>query len=238
VTSPADRIRLVLLPGMLNNASLWARVAPALVDRCDLVTPVWDRQHSIAEMAQLALDRAGAGPFAVLGFSMGGFVAQEILATVPERVIGLALLATHSGAADADTRLIMEKTAGAARKDFEGVLVRLLPSNIHPSRLADAELVGELLAMFRAVGADAFARQCMAVANRPDRSGTLAQTRVPAMILCGQDDQICPLERSQALARLLPHARVWWVERCGHMSPLEQPAAVTAALHNWIEDLQ
>jgi pimeloyl-ACP methyl ester carboxylesterase len=238
VNSSADRVKLVLLPGMLNNLSVWTKVAPALRDRCDLVTPVWDQQQSVAEMAQLALDQTGSGPFAVLGFSMGGYVAQEILANVPERVVGLALVGTQSGAADADTRLLMEKTADAAARNFEGVLARLLPSNIHPSRHDDTGLVSELLAMFRAVGADAFVRQCIAVANRPDNSGTLAQTRIPAMILCGRDDTICPIERSQDLATLLPHARVTGVDRCGHMSPLEQPAAITAALHNWIEDLQ
>lgn len=238
MTTSAERIKLVLLPGMLNNADLWRKIAPPLAARCELVMPVWDEQDSIAQMAQRALDMAGDGRIAVLGFSMGGYVAQEILATAHSRVAGLALVDTQCGAADEDTRVIMAKTAAAARKNFEAVLARLLPSNLHPSRLDDEALVGELLGMFRAVGAEAFARQCKAVADRPDRSGILAQTRIPAMILCGRDDRVCPPDRSEALAKLLLHARTTWVDTCGHMSPLEQPEAVAAALTRWIEETQ
>lgn len=237
MTSPRTPIKLLLLPGMLNDATLWDRIAPSLSRVCDLVMPVFTEETSIAAMAERALVLAGDGRIAVVGFSMGGYVAQEIVARVPERVAGIALLDTQAGAADDASRVIMTKTASAARKDFEAVLSRLRPSNIHPSRLDDERLVGHLMTMFRNVGAEAFIRQCAAVTDRPDRRETLKASNLQSLIVCGRDDMICPPQRSEELAALLPHAEVVWIDRCGHMSPLEQPDAVVTALMNWIGTL-
>lgn len=231
------RSKLLLLPGMLNDGTLWERIAPQLGATCDLVMPVFTEQTSISAMTDHALAMAGDGPLALVGFSMGGYVAQEILTRMPERVAGIALVDTQAGAADEATRVIMAKTANAARKDFEAVLARLRPANIHPSRQDDERLVLHLLTMFRAVGADAFIRQCTAVAGRPDRRDILSATHVSSVIICGRDDMICPPERSVELHRLMPHAPLVWIDRCGHMSPLEQPEALLAALAAWIGEM-
>src|SRR5690606_31420227 len=131
----------------LNDATLWDRIAPALRPHADLVMPDFTQDDSIAAMAARALEMTGSGPLALVGFSMGGYVAQEILASVPARIRGIALVDTQAGAADEATRVIMAKTASAARKDFEAVLARLRPSNIHPSRLNDDALVDHLMKM-------------------------------------------------------------------------------------------
>ncbi len=233
----SERLKLLLLPGMLNNETLWDRIAPALRQHADLVMPVFTQETRISEMADRALAMAGPGKVALVGFSMGGYVAQEILALAPDRVRGIALVDTQAGAADEATRVIMAKTASAARKDFEAVLARLKPSNVHPSRLDDDALMDHLQKMFLAIGADAFIRQCSAVAERPDRRELLADTRLPALIVCGRDDMICPPQRSQELSQLMPQAAVAWIDRCGHMSPLELPEAVCAALLRWIGEI-
>ena len=229
--------KLVLLPGMLNDETLWDRITPLLRPKCDLVMPIFTEQTTIGAMADHAVRMAGDQRLALVGFSMGGYVAQEILSRVPDRVAGLALVDTQAGAADEATRVIMSKTAHAARKDFETVLARLRPANIHPDRQGDEALVAHLLRMFRAVGMEAFGRQCAAVADRPDRRDVLAARRLPTLIACGRQDMICPPERSEELARLMPHATMTRIEQCGHMSPLEQPEALAAALVKWIGEL-
>jgi len=54
--------------------------------------------------------------------------------------------------------------------------------------------------------------------------------------LCGREDTWSPLARPEAMARLIPHSRLAVVEECGHMSPMEQPAHVSAWLSKWIAD--
>ena len=57
------------------------------------------------------------------------------------------------------------------------------------------------------------------------------------LVLCGEDDQLTPPERSREIAALVPHAQLQLVPRCGHMLTMEQPQAVNAALDAWLRAL-
>lgn len=227
---------LLLLPGMLNNERLWSDVAPSLSDAARIVIPDYHGLSSIAAMATRALAQAGAGRLAVVGFSMGGYVAQEILANAPERVERIALIDTQAGPADAATAEVMAKTARAAGRDFDSVLQRMLPGSVALSRAGDTALASQLLTMWREVGAENFALQCRAVSERPDRRSTLSGTRIPALVLCGSSDMICPPQRSLEIGGLMPHARLEFLDDCGHMSPLERPGPLSLALRSWLSD--
>jgi pimeloyl-ACP methyl ester carboxylesterase len=90
------KIHVLFLPGLLNDASLFrdqlAALSPvALTEVADLT-----RADSIAELAAGVLAEAPAGRFALVGLSMGGYVALEIMRQAPDRVCGLALLDTSA----------------------------------------------------------------------------------------------------------------------------------------------
>jgi pimeloyl-ACP methyl ester carboxylesterase len=57
---------------------------------------------------------------------------------------------------------------------------------------------------------------------------------VPSIVVCGRDDQVTPLELSEEIAAGIKGSRLIMLERCGHVSPLEQPAGVTTALREWL----
>jgi pimeloyl-ACP methyl ester carboxylesterase len=63
----------------------------------------------------------------------------------------------------------------------------------------------------------------------------LPQIRCPTLIACGREDLWSPLERHQAMAALIPGSELVVIEHCGHMSTMEQPAAVTAAMRRWLQ---
>jgi pimeloyl-ACP methyl ester carboxylesterase len=228
------KTRLLLVPGMLNNERLWRHVAPALADVADCVMPAFATQDSVAAMAAHALAMAGEGPFALAGFSLGGYVAQEIVALAPQRVQRLALIDTGSGAASGAEGIAMQKTAAAAAKDFAKVLERMLPGSIHPSRSEDGALREDLVGMWSSVGAQAFIRHCSAAATRPDRSAVLGRFRGPVTVICGREDQVQPPALSRELAALCGLADVQWIEACGHLSPLERPQELAALLRRWL----
>jgi pimeloyl-ACP methyl ester carboxylesterase len=93
----AAKIPLVLLPGLICDAALWARQVEALAAIADPLVPDLTRDESLPTMARRVL--AGAPPrFALAGLSMGGYLAQEIMRQAPERVIRLALLDTSARA--------------------------------------------------------------------------------------------------------------------------------------------
>jgi pimeloyl-ACP methyl ester carboxylesterase len=227
---------LVLLPGLLNDARLFANQHAALAPRARrLVIPELWHQDSVAALAESVLAQLD-GRFALAGFSMGGYVALELLRQAPQRIAALALIDT-SAQADSEAQrarrqaLIAQSAVGA----FKGVTARLLPLLVHPDRLGDAALVGTLQAMAQAVGRDGFVRQQRAILGRPDSLGLLPSIAVPSAVICGRDDRLTPVAQSRAMAAAIPGAVLTEITDCGHVAPLEQPAAVTRALLQWLD---
>ena len=98
----------------------------------------------------------------------------------------------------------------------------------------DLELLRLLADMARAVGSEGFAKQQQAAMDRPDNRALLTELRVPALVLCGREDQVTPLALSEEMANLLPEAELVIVESAGHMTTLEQPEAVKTAVAAWL----
>lgn len=230
----SDRTFLLLLPGLLCDAALWAPQRAALADIAETAVADLTRHDSVAGMAEAAL--AGAPDrFALAGLSMGGYVALEIIRRAPERVTRLALLDT-SARPDSDEAsrrrrgLIALSRAGR----FKGVTPRLLPSLVHPDRLDDAPLTEVVMAMAERVGQAAFIRQQTAIMTRPDSRPGLPAIACPTLVLCGRDDTLTPPALSEEMAGAIPGATLELVESCGHLSTLERPEEVNRALHQWL----
>lgn len=224
---------LLLIPGMFNTRAIWDPVIAALRARdpaldirvVDVLT-----QDSIAAMAddawQLVATRAAGAPLVVCGFSMGGYVALELLARHPEQVQGLAMVDSAAGVETAETLVVREKTIAALERNFERTVEGIIPFSLHPDSHGNTALVDGMRRMMHAVGAAAAIRQTRAIMQRRDHRAMLAGLRLPALVLCGREDKVTPPAASQELHRLLPHAAMQWLDQAGHQTPLEQPGAV------------
>jgi pimeloyl-ACP methyl ester carboxylesterase len=111
----------------------------------------------------------------------------------------------------------------------------LLTSVLHRDRLDDERLTSTVFGMADAVGPDAFVRQEEAIIGRPDSRGTLSGIACPTLVLCGREDALTPLPLHEEMASLIPSSRLRVIEKCGHLSTLERPQAVTATLREWLE---
>jgi pimeloyl-ACP methyl ester carboxylesterase len=227
---------LVLIPGMLNNASLWNAVLPALGRQVKVIVPTFSMQDSIAAMADAVLAAVPTGAFALAGFSMGGWVAQEIVRRARDRVSRIAFISCSSGRASVNERDMFARAIAAAPTNFEAIIERMLPMVVHPSRLEDKPLCEAAKAMWRDVGPRVYAQQCRAVMERPDYRAQLRELKVPVLVTCGHQDQVTPPAFARKLAGLIPSARLALVERCGHLLPLERPIELAALLRRWLED--
>jgi len=231
----AGRPTLLLLPGLLCDAALWAPQVEALSDLADCRVADLARDESVEAMAE----RAVAGlpeRFAVAGLSMGGYVALAIMAAMPERIDRLALLDTS---ARADTAEQKRRRQGliqlAGRGEFKGVTPRLLPMLIHPARIGEAALTSIVMDMAERVGKEAFLRQQKAIMGRPDRRPLLPKIHVPTLILCGNEDALTPPELSRELASGIATSRLVTVPDCGHLATLERPEPTSAAMRRWLQ---
>jgi pimeloyl-ACP methyl ester carboxylesterase len=222
---------LILVPGLLLTADLWRDQVAALSGRVARIVPEAQTRHdSLAAIAGAILAEA-PDRFALAGMSMGGVVAQEIVRQAPERVSHLALIDTTSRP-DTDAqrshreRLLRQTAHGR----FTGISRHAFHQWVHPAHADDTALYDRVAAMTRSVGRDAFIRQQTAMLGRPDYRPVLPGLRCPALVLCGADDKVTPPALARETATAIPGADLELIDRSGHLAPLEQPVAVTAAL--------
>lgn len=231
---------LLLLPGLLCDATVWREQRAALHDVACIV-PDYGSAHSIADMARVALACVSAPRFSVAGHSMGGRVALELARLAPERIERIALMDTGitalaagaDGQREVDGRMALLATARA--QGMRAMGEQWASGMVHPSRLA-APVFDEILAMIERQSADRFAAQLRALIERPDATAVLAALRCPTLLLCGRQDAWSPLARHEDMQRHCPHARLVVVEDSGHMTTMEQPQAVIDALRTWLAD--
>lgn len=225
---------LVLLPGLLNDHRLWAAQVEALTPLAGCLVADLTLDDSLAAMAGRVL--AAAPPrFALAGLSMGGYVALEILRRAPERVERLALVDTTARPDTPEQSQRRKDAVALARAGgFDKIMPTMLPLLVHPDHLALERVGGVAKDMARAVGTEAFARQQSAIMHRPDARPGLTRVVCPTLVVVGSDDSVTPLERAEEMAELIPNARLEVVEKSGHLSPLEQPDAVSALMAAWL----
>ncbi len=225
------------LPGLLDDERLWQQQAAFFAPQHHFVTARLTGHDNIAALASSALANAPAGHFALVGLSMGGYVALEIMRQAPERVIGLALLDTNARADSGPATEMRTRLIAQARTDFAGVVTGLTPRLLHPAHLANKAIVDVLEAMAHTLGPEVFRRQQTAIMSRIDSRPFLAAISCPSLVLCGREDLLTPVELHEEMAAGIPGARLVVVEHCGHMSALEQPQQVNAALQTWLSAL-
>ncbi|MES2605459.1 MAG: alpha/beta fold hydrolase [Pseudomonadota bacterium] len=231
---------LVLVPGLMCDDAVWRDQISALNDVCDIQVAEHALSDSLGVMAERILDQAPPR-FAMAGHSMGGRVALEVMARAPERVTKLALLDTGYQALAAGDAGEREK-AGRYRlleiAERDGMLAMAAEWSrgmVYPPRLEDAVLMQAIQAMIARASVEQFAAQIRALLERPDRTALLVGLRLPTLVLCGSDDSWSPLARHEDMAKLIAGSQLVAVPECGHMSTMERPAAVSAALLAWLE---
>ncbi|PAX07785.1 alpha/beta fold hydrolase [Sphingomonas lenta] len=223
---------LVLLPGLACDEGLWAPQLTALSGPADMRVADTLQDDSLPAMAARVLADA-PDRFALAGLSMGGYLAFEIMRQAPERVQKLALLDTS---ARPDTPEQAEKRADTVaaldRIGMGGVMQAGLDTLLAAG--ASSELRRAVVAMGERVGADAYRRQQRAIAARPDSRPMLFQIAVPTLVLVGEEDALTPPAVAREMADAIPHATLVQVPGSGHLSTLERPDAVTAAMRDWL----
>lgn len=226
---------LVFLPGMMCDARLFGPQIDALSGTCPIMTFPLSGHDSVQAMAADLLQSAPP-VFALAGLSMGGIVAMEVLRQAADRVERLALLDTNPLAERAEVKVRRAPQMEAVRA---GRLRQVMRDEMKPNYLADGPHQGAILdlcmEMATELGPDVFLRQSQALMDRPDQTETLATFTGPALVLCGREDTLCPVERHQMMHHLLPHSVFSIIENAGHLPTLEQPDATNAALIRWLE---
>jgi len=225
---------LVFLPGMMSDDRVFEPQIRALgAERAIMVAPV-SQGERIEEIAAGLLDQLPQR-FALVGHSMGGIVAMEVLKRIPRRITRLCLM---------DTNPLPETPAFAAMREplivgaqtgrLEEVLRESMPADFLAPVHNRLEIQTLLADMARDLGPDVYVRQSRALQRRPDQQGTLRKCAVPTRLICGESDPMTPVRRHEFMAQLIPEATLTIIENCGHIPTLEQPEQTTLILRDWL----
>ena len=216
---------IVLIPGTLCDARVFDAVVARLPGRQVQVATLGE--HERVEAAATAILAETTPRFVVAGFSLGGFVALEMLQREPTRIAGVVLIAgnAHPDApANASKR---RADVAASREQGMHAYVRAAAS---AWGIADrTDVIERVAAMACAAGPDAHARHAEMNIARPDLREVARGATVPIVVLAGDDDRLCPPER-YAEAASGATGRLVRIAGAGHYLPLEAPAEVAAAI--------
>lgn len=235
----AARATLLLLPGLMCDRAVWAAQIEALSATHDCIVPHYGTLDSLARMAEQVLRDAPPGPLAVAGHSMGGRIAFEMWLQASQRIERLALLDTSyhplpAGAEGERERAGRYALLEIARMQGLRTMAREWARGmVHADHLG-TPLFEAVLDMFERSSVAAFAAQIEALLARRDAEPLLPTITVPTLLLCGRDDAWSPPSRHEFMHERIPGSTLTVIEHCGHMSPMEEPAAVTAALRDWL----
>ena len=225
---------LILVPGLACSPRIYAPQIPALWRNGEVILANHIRDATMAGIARRILDEAPPR-FALAGHSMGGYIALEIYRQAPERVVRLGLLSTSPRP---ETPEQSEKRRGWIAEvkagGYRAVMERLFANFVHPKLTGDAGLKQIVMDMADDVGPERFVHQLEAIMGRPDFRPLLPQITCPTLVLTSDTDNMVPNKFSDELAAGIPGAKLVIVPDCGHLAPVEQPGAVSAALDEWL----
>lgn len=231
--SSKSRPHLYLLPGLLCDATVWEHQRAALAPHANLHIPVFSGISTFRKMALWVLKDAPER-FSVVGHSMGGRVALELMHLFPERVDKFALMSVGVHPVqpgEAAKRMAMIELA--EQQGMEALADAWIPPMVHPSRHHDTALLQKIREMvLRHTPVD---HRCHieAALTRSDQSLYLPAIKQKVLLLCGSEDSWSPLVQHQKIQQQLATSELHSVAEAGHMVTMERPEAVSRVLVDW-----
>ncbi|WP_065372999.1 alpha/beta fold hydrolase [Ensifer adhaerens] len=224
---------MLLIPGFMLDADLWRHVVPALGEFGPATYADLSQDSSISAMARRALGEAPS-KFVLVGFSMGGYVAREIVRQAAERVTALVLIAT-SARGDSDVELQRKKAIAGQTgcAVFKGLSRTAVLSSLHPDNAERVDIVARIQAAGQRLGGDVFRRQSLI--DRRDERDDLKTIRCPTLVIAGEQDRLRSRTEALELQQGIAGSGFEVIENTGHMVPMEAPQPLATVMWEWLE---
>lgn len=226
---------VIMIPGTLCDARIFARQKRALRGRADVRMVEYDRLRPTRDWAAGLLQHLPAR-FSVVGFSLGGLWALELMRLAPERIERLAMVASNAQGASAAGR----RKSAWLWKMWRALGPAAVARHVKPGYFHHAsrrrQYAGLVHDMALRTPAGAAAAEFRWAATRPDGLTTLARFDGPVLLVSGAKDALCTPAMQRAMLRAQPAARWLELPRIGHFVPLEAAPRLGDALRRWLAD--
>ena len=226
---------VVLIPGMGNNARIWTDQVSGLSSHYEVIVADYSGAESIEEMADRVLGQVPAGSFSLVGFSLGGYIALDIVRRDEERIERLAFISSSPYADSEQAIQQREFLIGKALENYDAVLEDIGKFVVFRDGPLAEHTRKVLTIMGQELGVEEFCRQQRAAMTRPDCREQLGSIRCPVRVLCGENDPVTPVSGNRYVAEHIRGASLQILADCGHLLPLERPTEVTGFLREWLQ---
>lgn len=227
----------------LNN-TMWASQVAALSGKFRVLAPnirgfgqsqpssAWTMEE-MADSLNEFLDKLGVKDSAVVGVSMGGYIALTFWSKFPKRVRQLVLSNSRARADNETEKNARNDMIAAIEQSGAAILPdRMLPRLLQPN--PPAGVVRNVRKMIESTSPAAAVYAVMAMRDRMDFSSMLHRVECPTMVITGENDVIIRMEDSRAVADAISGARLVTIPNSGHLSNLENSEAFNAALLSFL----
>jgi 3-oxoadipate enol-lactonase len=195
---------------------------------------------SFADDLAAMLDALGVSePVVFCGLSMGGYIAFQFWRKCAERLRGLILCDTRA-AADTPEGAAARRVAAdrVLAEGSESLIETMLPRVLGESTQRDyPRIIADLRRIMTSVSPEGIAAASLGMAERPDMTASLPQIRCPTLVIVGEEDAASPPAEMRKIAEAIPNAKFVEIPAAGHLSPMENPAAVNAAILDFLASL-
>ena len=228
------RYPLVFIPGMMCDSRLFQPQINEFSRQYVVCATPASSSNSI-ENNSFEILRYLPTKFTLIGLSMGGILAMEIIRKVPERVMKIVLMDTNY---KSETSEIKSRRLPQIQLVNEGLLEDVMCQQIKNNYLRkdkqNQEIFDLCLSMANGLGKEIFINQSTALANRKDYKSTLKNIKVPSLILCGEYDRLCPIKVHKEMESLIENSTLEIIPDAAHLPTLEQPAYLNKILCEWL----
>ncbi len=226
---------LVFIPGMMCDSRLFqSQINEFSKQYMVCVTPA-SCSKSI-ENISVEILKYLPSKFILIGLSMGGILAMEIIKKAPERVMKIVLMDTNY---KSETSEIRSKRLPQIKLVNKGLLEDVMRQQIQNNYLRkdkkNQKIIDLCLSMATDLGKDVFINQSKALATRKDYKETLKNIRVPSLIICGKHDRLCPIKVHMEMESLIENSTLEIVPDSSHLPTLEQPLLTNKILTKWLQ---
>lgn len=219
----------VFLPGTLCDERVWKFQTQEFTDNIVVNLRIQNTQEAMLD----AVKAVQAKRFILVGFSMGGHIAQEFALAYPERVSHVISIASSSEGYPKEEKEVSIKAKEFIKKGlFKGITDRRLKEFLHPKAYENQELRNLIHSMSGEDAAQVYLGQLDATLERRDLSKEIGSLKMPFIAIGGEDDKIVSKE---SILRIKDHnsaADIHIVSECGHFVPLEKPEVVNGILRS------
>ena len=228
------RYPLVFIPGMMCDSRLFQPQINEFSKQYMVCAAPASSSDTIENISSEILKYLPT-KFTLIGLSMGGILAMEIIKKVPERVMKIVLMDTNYKSETAEIksrRLPQIKLANEGR--LEDIMCQQIQNNYLRTDKKNQEIFDLCLSMATDLGKEIFINQSKALATRKDYKSTLKNIKVPSLIICGEHDRICPIKVHIEMESLIENSTLEIIPDAAHLPTLEQPAYLNKIIGKWL----